>query len=84
MAWMIRKQIYIEPAQEANLKEQARSLGLTEAEVIRRAINRQMTFPVSGICTPGKRKRRLFCREWPENHAPGAENSTGKVFTKKD
>lgn len=49
MAWMIRKQIYIEPAQEANLKEQAKSLGLAEAEVIRRAINRQMTFPVSGL-----------------------------------
>ncbi len=43
MPRMIRKQIYIEPRQENNLKKQARDLGVTEAEVIRRAIDRQMS-----------------------------------------
>lgn len=39
MTTMIRKQIYIEPEQEAQLKQVARQLGLSEAEVIRRAID---------------------------------------------
>ena len=39
MATMIRKQIYIEPEQEAQLKQVAHQLGVSEAEVIRRAIN---------------------------------------------
>ena len=43
MARMIRKQIYIESAQDNILKRKAGILGLTEAEVIRRAIDRQMT-----------------------------------------
>jgi hypothetical protein len=42
MPRMIRKQIYIESRQEITLKQQARALGITEAEVIRRAIDRQM------------------------------------------
>lgn len=42
MGQMVRKQVYIEPAQEANLKKQAKKLGITEAEIIRRAIDRQM------------------------------------------
>jgi len=43
MSKMVRKQIYIELRQDATLKQQARILGITEAEVIRRAIDRQMT-----------------------------------------
>ena len=43
MPRMIRKQIYIESRQDNGLKKQARDLGVTEAEVIRRAIDRQMT-----------------------------------------
>jgi hypothetical protein len=42
MPRMIRKQIYIESRQDNSLKKQARDLGVTEAEVIRRAIDRQM------------------------------------------
>ncbi|MDR7551051.1 MAG: hypothetical protein QN131_14130 [Armatimonadota bacterium] len=38
MARMVRKQIYIEPRQEALLKRRARELGVSEAELIRRAI----------------------------------------------
>ena len=43
MPRMIRKQIYIESRQDDSLKKQAHDLGVTEAEVIRRAIDRQMT-----------------------------------------
>ena len=38
MGRMVRKQVYIEPEQDAFLKLRARELGLTEAELIRRAI----------------------------------------------
>ena len=40
MATKIRKQVYIEPHQEDILKRLARETGLSEAEVIRQAIDR--------------------------------------------
>ncbi|MBI4763195.1 MAG: hypothetical protein HY787_01135 [Deltaproteobacteria bacterium] len=49
MAQMIRKQVYIEPRQEATLKRQAKRLGITEAEIIRKAIDSQLTHPVPGV-----------------------------------
>lgn len=44
MAQMIRKQMYIEPMQDTVLKKRSRMLGITEAEVIRRAIDAQIVF----------------------------------------
>jgi CO/xanthine dehydrogenase Mo-binding subunit len=35
---MIRKQIYIDPAQDVLLKQRARALGVSEAELIRRCL----------------------------------------------
>jgi hypothetical protein len=43
MARMIRKQVYIEPAQDTMLKERAKRLGVTESELIRRGIDEAMT-----------------------------------------
>ena len=40
MAQMIRKQVYIEPRQELLLKERARKYRVTEADLIRQAIDR--------------------------------------------
>jgi hypothetical protein len=37
MRRMVRKQVYIEPEQDALLKRRAAQLGVTEAELIRRA-----------------------------------------------
>lgn len=42
MSRKIRKQIYIEPQQESALKRLAQRTGLSEAEVIRRAINEHL------------------------------------------
>lgn len=42
MGRMVRKQIYIEPRQEMLLKRLARSRGVSEAELIRQAIDRQV------------------------------------------
>lgn len=39
-AVMIRKQVYIEPGQDRLLKQRAQQLGLTEAELIRRSLDR--------------------------------------------
>jgi hypothetical protein len=36
---MVRKQVYIEPAQDARLKRRAADLGVTESELIRRGID---------------------------------------------
>ena len=49
MAHMIRKQVYIEPRQDAILKRLARTLGLTEAEFVRRAIDQQVAATPSGM-----------------------------------
>jgi hypothetical protein len=35
---MVRKQVYIEPEQEELLKQRARELGVSEAELVRRCI----------------------------------------------
>ena len=38
MARMVRKQIYIEPEQDARLKEVSRHLGVSESEIVRRGV----------------------------------------------
>jgi len=39
MTLMVRKQVYITPKQDADLKRKARELGVTESELIRRGID---------------------------------------------
>ncbi len=39
MSRMLRKQVYIEPEQDRVLKQQAKKLGVSEAELIRRGID---------------------------------------------
>ena len=58
MPQMIRKQVYLEPAQDATLKQRAAMLGVTEAEIIRRAIDRQMA-----LLGPGVRDLSAWKRE---------------------
>ena len=58
MTQMIRKQIYIQPAQDATLKQRAMMLGVTEAELIRRAIDRHMA-----VLGPGVRDMSAWDRE---------------------
>lgn len=47
MASMVRKQIYIEEQQEARLKERSIRTGLSEAELIRRALDGDRDFVLS-------------------------------------
>jgi hypothetical protein len=46
---MIRKQIYIKAEQDATLQKNARKLDVTEAEVIRNAIDRQTVLFFSNV-----------------------------------
>jgi predicted DNA-binding protein len=39
MSVMVRKQVYIEPRQETQLKQRAAETGMSEAEIIRQAID---------------------------------------------
>lgn len=45
MPRMIRKQIYLAPEQDAILKQRARILGVSEAEVIRRVLEQKAFSP---------------------------------------
>jgi hypothetical protein len=42
MSQLVRKQIYIEKRQQAQLKRTAKARGVSEAELIRQAIDRQL------------------------------------------
>jgi hypothetical protein len=46
---MIRKQLYIDPHQDAALKRKARELGLSEAELVRRALDAVLTETTSAM-----------------------------------
>ncbi len=52
MTRMVRKQVYIEPRQEAMLKRVAAMRGVSEAELIRRAIDGQIEGGHAGFLPP--------------------------------
>jgi hypothetical protein len=52
MAQMVRKQIYIEKRQDALLKRQAKLRGVSAAELIREAIDRQIGQPTARSAPP--------------------------------
>ena len=52
MVHMIRKQVYITPLQDKLLKARARQLGVTEAELIRRGIDRSLQDGVKPLPDP--------------------------------
>ena len=73
MAQMIRKQVYIEPLQDAILKKRARMLGITEAEVIRRAIDGQTAFLSPGIrdLEAWEREKVFIAKRMADGSLPG-------------
>jgi len=81
MAQMIRKQINIEPLQEASLKKQASLLGVTEAEVIRRAIDRQMAYLIPGVrdLSAWEREKRFIVERMSVKRAPA-----GRKFRREE
>jgi hypothetical protein len=73
MTKMIRKQIYIEPRQEALLKRLAASRGVSEAELIRRALDRQTGAGSSRPLPPDPEAWREARHLMWELHAGGTE-----------
>ena len=61
MSHMVRKQIYIEPLQEALLKRIAQKLEVSEAELIRQGIDRVLGRVQSGFLRPDP-------KAWEEAH----------------
>lgn len=81
MAQMIRKQIYIEPLQDVNLKKQAKTLGITEAEVIRRAIDSQMSLLIPGLrdLSAWEREKAFIAQRMAGKPLPG-----GRKFRREE
>ena len=73
MPRMIRKQIYIESGQDNSLKKQARNLGVTQAEVIRQAIDRQMSSVRLSIqdLKAWEREKAFIAKRIAKGRAPG-------------
>lgn len=81
MGQMVRKQVYIEPAQEVSLKKQAKKLGITEAEIIRRAIDRQMVQLVPALrdLSAWEREKEFIAERMAGKPLPG-----GRKFKREE
>ena len=81
MPRMIRKQIYIESRQDTTLKQQAKALGITEAEVIRRAIDRQMALVQLNVrdLKAWEREKTFIAKRMANGRAPG-----GRLWKRED
>jgi len=51
---VIRKQLYIEPHQEEALKQRSRELGVSEAELVRRALDAALAGDPATLLHPGR------------------------------
>jgi hypothetical protein len=75
---MIRKQVYIEPRHDRMLKRRASQLGVTEAELIREALDNVETRPVvvrQQTDAVAARRALAFMRSLPASHR-GTSRST--------
>ncbi|KKM11651.1 hypothetical protein SY88_08230 [Clostridiales bacterium PH28_bin88] len=62
---LVRKQLYIYRTQDALLKRRARELGVTEAELVRQAIDGQMnTVSFRGRDATAWEEEKEFIRQW--------------------
>lgn len=64
---MVRKQLYIDEAHEAELKRRAAESGLTEAEIVRQALDQHLTG--TGHGTRGQSRGRLAAAADLDAHA---------------
>jgi hypothetical protein len=77
----IRKQVYLEPNQELILKRLAKKTGMTEAEIIRQAIDRytKMIRPTRREMGAWERERTFITRLIKQSSVPG-----GRSWTRED
>ena len=81
MGRMVRKQIYIEAEQEALLKRLGEQTGLSEAEIVRRAIDQQAKVPLapSRDLSAWREERAFVQRLIQEGAVPG-----GRTWRRED
>jgi hypothetical protein len=80
MARMIRKQVYLEPDRDALLKRQARELGVTESDLIRRGIEQLARGSVTARDEQAWRDELAFIRE----RAARPELPEGRSWTRDE
>jgi hypothetical protein len=81
MGRMVRKQVYIEPRQEELLKQRARELGVTEAQLIRLGIDQVARVPAA--LPPDRRaweEEKAFARQRKRTGVP----QTGRTWTRDE
>ena len=78
---MVRKQVYIEAAQEQFLKRRAKELGVTEADLIRRAIDALARTPAGPPFDP---EAWTAIVESMEERARVPIGGTGRTWTRDD
>jgi len=71
MTNMVRKQVYIEKRQDALLKRVARRSGVSEAELIRGAIDRQLSGRIGGQTRNPERGWALLQAAWKARRQTG-------------
>lgn len=80
MGRMIRKQIYIKPEQDEMLKERARRVGMSEAELIREYIEKGMQQPTEAERKKAWEKERAFIEKRMKMRVP----QTGRQWTRDE
>ena len=82
MGKMVRKQIYIKPEQDAEIKRQAEALGISEAELIRRRIERPVQRAISYPANPAAWEEELRFIEERAAQLPGLNKP--RTWTRED
>lgn len=54
--YMVRKQLYIEERQERALKQRAKALGISEADVVRQALDALLDTERKAVVVPGHQR----------------------------
>lgn len=66
MMYMVRKQLYLTEAQDVALKNRADALGVSEAELVRRALDAALGGRVAAVSMPGREEAIARLRvTWP-------------------
>ena len=82
MTQMLRKQIYIPKRQQILLKKLAKARGVSEAEVIRQAIEREAVFSTAQLATSDHSALEDFIHFGLSRHA--GEDTTQRSWTRQE
>ncbi len=82
MTQMLRKQIYIPKRQQAQLKRLAKSRGISEAEIIRQAIEREVLLTASRPAAGDRSALEEFIRFGLSRRA--MEGTAGRTWTRDE